>query len=307
MKQPFRSLKQLVEAAVGLGRQRIAVAVGQDPDVIESLKLAGDMNLADGIFVGDEAKIRNMAEKAGLNVPAANLIHEKDATACAQRAIALVRDGKADLLMKGKISTATLIKAVLDKEQGLRTGRHLCQVVVFEVPGFDRLFLMSDAAINIAPTLAQKAEIARNCIEVAHAIGIAEPKLVPLCALEFVNPDMPATVDAAALTMMNRRGQLTGAHVEGPLALDVALSRFAADRKNISSPVVADTDIFLHPDIEAANIFYRAVIYFAKGESGGIIVGARVPIILLSRAETPHTKIHSIAIAALVAKAAMGN
>jgi len=304
MKQPFKSLKELVEAARQLGKQRIAVAVGQDPDVIESLKLAGDMGLAEGIFVGDEAKVRTMADKVGLKVPASNLIHETDQAACAQKAIALVRDRKADLLMKGKVSTATLIKAVLDKETGLRTGRHLCQVVVFEVPGFQRLMIMSDAAINIAPTLAQKAEIARNCVEVAHAIGIAEPKLVPLCALEFVNPDMPATVDAAALTMMNRRGQVPGCVIEGPLALDVPLSQFAADRKGIQSPIVGDTDIFLHPDIEAANIFYRAVVYFAKGESGGIIVGARVPIILLSRAETPQTKIHSIAIAALVSKAA---
>jgi phosphate butyryltransferase len=300
MKQPFKSLKELVDSARQLGKQRIAVAVGQDPDVIESIKLAGEMGLAEGIFVGDKSKIQSLADKVGLKIPASKLIHETDPSACAQKATGLVREGKADLLMKGKVSTATLIKTVLDKETGLRTGRHLCQVVVFEVPGFKRLMIMSDAAINIAPTLAQKAEIAKNCIEVAHAIGIAEPKLVPLCALEFVNPDMPATVDAAALTMMNRRGQITGAYIEGPLALDVPLSEFAADRKGIKSPVVASADIFLHPDIEAANIFYRAVIYFAKGESGGIIVGAKVPIILLSRAETAQTKIHSIAIAALV-------
>lgn len=303
MKQPFQSLKELVEAARKLGKQRIAVAVGQDPDVIESLKLAGEMGLAEGIFVGDRGKIQSLAAKVGLKIPASRLIHESNQAACAQKAIALVRAGKADLLMKGKISTATLIKAVLDKEQGLRTGKHLCQVVVFGVPGFKRLFIMSDAAINIAPTLAQKAEIAKNCIEVAHAIGIAEPNLVPLCALEFVNPEMPATVDAAALTMMNRRGQITGAYIEGPLALDAPLSEFAADRKNIKSPVVANTDIFLHPDIEAANIFYRAVIYFARGESGGVIIGAKVPVILLSRAETAQTKINSIAIAALVANA----
>lgn len=304
MPQPFRSLQELVDSATKLGKQRIAVAVGQDPDVIESLKIAGEMGLAEGVFVGDEAKIRSMADKAGLKIPAANILHETSDSACAQKAIGLVREGKADLLMKGKVSTATLIKSVLDKEAGLRTGRHLCQVVVFEVPGWNRLMIMSDAAINIAPTLAQKAEIAKNCIEVAHAIRIVEPKLVPLCALEFVNPDMPATVDAAALTMMNRRGQITGAYIEGPLALDVPLSEFAADRKNIKSPVVASADIFVHPDIEAANIFYRAVVYFAKGESGGVIIGAKVPIILLSRAESAQTKIHSIAIAAMVAKAA---
>lgn len=304
MPQPFRSLRELVDSATKLGKQRIAVAVGQDPDVIESLKVAGEMGLAEGVFVGDEAKIRSMADKAGLKIPASHILHETSESACAQKAIGLVREGKADLLMKGKVSTATLIKSVLDRETGLRTGKHLSQVVVFEVPGWSRLMIMSDAAINIAPTLAQKAEIAKNCIEVAHAIGIPEPKLVPLCALEFVNPEMPATVDAAALTMMNRRGQITGAYIEGPLALDVPLSEFAADRKNLKSPVAASADIFLHPDIEAANIFYRAVVYFAKGESGGVIIGAKVPIILLSRAESAQTKIHSIAIAAIVARAA---
>jgi phosphotransacetylase len=160
--------------------------------------------------------------------------------------------------------------------------------------------IMTDGAINIAPTLAQKADICRNAIEVAQAIGIAEPKVVLLAALEFVNPDMPATVDAAALVQMNRRGQITGAYLEGPLALDVPLSRFAADRKNIQSPVVEATDVFICPDIEAANILYRAILYLARGESGGIVVGARVPLVLLSRAETPETKIRSIALALLV-------
>jgi phosphate butyryltransferase len=166
--------------------------------------------------------------------------------------------------MKGKISTAALIRAVLDKEGGLRTGRLLSQVIVFQVPGFNRLMIMTDAAINIAPTLEHKTEICRNAIEVARAIGIENPNLAALCALEFVNPEMPATLDAASLTLMNRRGQLRGAYVEGPIALDVPLSKFAAERKAIVSPLVENTDIFVAPDIEAANILYRAVLYFAK-------------------------------------------
>jgi phosphotransacetylase len=160
--------------------------------------------------------------------------------------------------------------------------------------------VMTDGAINIAPTLENKAEICRNAIEVAHALGIAEPKVVLLAALEFVNPAMPATVDAAALVQMNRRGQITGAYLEGPLALDVPLSRFAADRKGIASPVVEATDVLVAPDIEAANILYRAITYFAGGQSGGIIVGARVPLIVLSRAEPPETKIHSMSLALLL-------
>ncbi|MCX6620304.1 MAG: phosphate acyltransferase, partial [Acidobacteria bacterium] len=193
-----------------------------------------------------------------------------------------------------------LVKAVLDRDTGLRKGL-ISQVIVFQVPGFNRLMLMTDAAINIAPTLDQKADIVRNAITVAHAIGIDKPNVAMLTALEFVNAEMPATVDAASLTLMNRRGQITGGYLEGPIALDVPLSKFAADRKGIDSPLTEKTDIFICPDIEAANILYRAILYFAGGESGGVVIGAKVPIILLSRAETPQTKIRSIAIALLVA------
>jgi len=299
----FRSLDALVDAARRKGPVKIAVAAGHDPDVIAALKQARETGLAEGVFVGSADKIRALAKEAWLDIPDAQLIHEPDDAAAARRAIALVRDGQARLLMKGKVGTATLVRAVLDKDAGLRAGRLLSQVIVFQIPGEYRLRIMTDAAINIAPTLEQKADMCRNTIEVAHAIGIEKPNVALLCALEFVNQDMPATVDAAALTMMNRRGQITGAYLEGPVALDVPLSKFAADRKGIDSPLVENTDIFIAPDIEAANILYRAILYFAKGESGGIVVGARVPLILLSRAETPETKIRSIAIAILTAAA----
>ncbi|MEW5978065.1 MAG: bifunctional enoyl-CoA hydratase/phosphate acetyltransferase [Acidobacteriota bacterium] len=300
----YKNLDELVSSAQATGPVQIAVAAGHDPDVIEALKQARDLGLAEGIFVGNSDKIRALAGKVGLEVSDDQILHEADEAVAARKAIGLIREGKARLLMKGKISTATLVRAVLDKEAGLRTGRLLSQVIVFEVPGFKRLMLMTDAAINIAPSLEQKAEICRNAIEVAQAIGIEKPNLAALCALEFVNSEMPATIDAAGLTMMNRRGQLTGAYVEGPVALDVPLSRFAAERKSIDSPLVEKTDIFVAPDIEAANILYRAILYFAKGESGGVVIGAKVPLILLSRAETPETKIRSIAIAILVANRA---
>jgi phosphate butyryltransferase len=299
----FHTLDELVEAARAQGPVRIAVAAGHDPDVIEAIKRASEIGLAEGIFVGDSEKIRSLAKTVGFDVPPEHLLDEQDEAAAARKAIALIRQGEAALLMKGKVGTATLIRAVLDRESGLRTGRLLSQVIVFQAPGIDRLMLMSDAAINIAPTLEQKADICRNAIEVAHAIRIEKPNLALLCALEFVNPDMSATVDAAALTMMNRRGQLSGAYMEGPIALDVPLSRFAAERKRVDSPLVEDTDIFIAPDIEAANILYRAILYFAKGESGGIVAGAKVPLVLLSRAETPETKIRSIAIGILTAAA----
>ena len=297
----FRNLEELVEAARARGPARIAVAAGHDPDVIAALKQARDMNLADGIFVGNAEKIRALAAAVDYRLTDEQVIDERDEAAAARRAIGFIREGRASLLMKGKLATATLVRAVLDREAGLRAGRQLSQVIVFQAPGINRLMIMTDAAINIAPTLEQKAEICRNAIEVAHAIGIERPNLAALCALEFVNAEMPATMDAAALTMMNRRGQITGAYIEGPIALDVPLSRFAADRKGIQTPLVEATDIFVAPDIEAANILYRAILYFAGGESGGIVVGAKVPLILLSRAETPDTKIRSIAIGVMVA------
>ena len=214
----------------------------------------------------------------------------------------MIKDGKADLLMKGKVTTAKMIRGVLDKERGLRTGKLLSQVVTYQIPGIPRLVIITDSAITIAPTLEQKADICRNAIEVAHALGIEEPKVALLAALEFVNPAMPATLDAAALTQMNRRGQIAGAYLEGPLALDVPLSRFAAERKSIESPVVEATDIFVCPDIEAANILSRGAIYFAGAQYGGVVVGASVPLVLLSRAEHAETKINSIALALVVMK-----
>jgi phosphate butyryltransferase len=296
----IQSLRELVERARQLGPAKIVVVEAHDPDVLESLTQAESLGLATPILVGNPSKIEGVARKVGYRLRPESLLATADEEASIHQAIDLVREGKGDLLMKGKVPTATLIRGVLDKERGLRTGKLLSQVIVFQVPHIPRLMLMTDGAINIAPTLEQKADICRNAIEVAHALGIAEPKVVLLAALEFVNPAMPATVDAAALAQMNRWGQISGAYLEGPLALDVPLSRFAADRKSIQSPVVEATDVFIAPDIEAANILYRAITYFAQGQSGGIIMGARVPLVLLSRAEPPETKLHSISLALLL-------
>src|ERR1022692_2934583 len=278
----FRSFDELLDASRARGPVSIAVAAAHDPDVIEALKRARELGLAEGILVGRGSEIRALAREGGFDLPDSQIVNEPDPAAAMRQAIALVREGRAGLLMKGRIATASLIRALLDKDAGLRTNRQLSQVIVFQVPGFDRLMLLTDAAINIAPTLAQKAELCRNAIEVAHAIGIEKPNIAALCA-------------------MNRRGQLAGCYIEGPIALDAPLSKFAAERKRISSPVVENTDIFLAPDIEAANILYRAIVYFAKAESGGIVLGARVPVVLLSRAETPETKVRSIAIGVLTA------
>ena len=295
----IHNFHELIEQARQYGPARIAVVEAHDPDVLESLAQAEPLGLAKAILVGNPAKIEAAANKVGYKLRPELLLSTPSEEASIQQSMGLVRDGKADLVMKGKVTTAHLIRGVLDKEHGLRTGKLLSQVIVFQAPGIPRLMVMTDAAINIAPTLEQKADICRNAIDVAHALGISNPKVVLLTALEFVNAAMPATVDAAALVQMNRRGQISGAYLEGPLALDVPLSRFAAERKSIQSPVVEATDVFIAPNIEAANILYRAITYFAGGPSGGIIMGARVPLVLLSRAEPPETKIHSICLALL--------
>jgi phosphate butyryltransferase len=299
----IRSLDELVATARRLGPVRVAVAAGHDPDAIEGMAKARALGLAEGVFVGDAARIEVMAADAGLPLAPDQVIPAADDVSAVRQAIALVREQKADLVMKGKLSTATMVHAILDRETGLRTGRLLSQVVVFQVPGADRLMLLTDAAINIAPTLDQKADICRNVIEVAHALGIDHPNVALLCALELVKSEMPATVDAAALVQMNRRGQIERALLEGPIALDAVLSRFAAERKGIDSPIVEATDVLVAPDVEAANILYRSILYFAHAQSGGVVVGAKVPLVLLSRAEPPETKIHSIALAILVAAA----
>ena len=279
---------------------RIAVVFGHNPDVLASFKNAEKLRLAEPILIGDPARIGKAASQVGYPLRKETLREAGSEQAAIRGAVEMVRNGEADLLMKGKVTTADLIRGVLDRERGLRTGRLLSQVIAFQVPGIDRLMLMTDSALNIAPNLEQKADLCRNAIEMAHALGIEEPKVVLLTALEFVNPAMPATVDAAALVQMNRRGQIKGAYLEGPLAMDAPLSRFAAERKGIQSPVVEATDVFIAPNIEAANILYRAIVYFARALSGGIIVGAKVPLVVLSRAEPPETKLHSIALAKIM-------
>ena len=279
---------------------RIAVVFGHDPDVLASFKDAEKLRLVEPILIGDSARIAKAATQVGYPLRKETLREAGSEQAAIRGAVEMVRNGEADLLMKGKVTTADLIRGVLDRERGLRTGRLLSQVIAFQVPGIDRLMFMTDSALSIAPNLEQKADLCRNAIELAHALGIEEPKVVLLTALEFVNPAMPATVDAAALVQMNRRGQIKGAYLEGPLAMDAPLSRFAAERKGIKSPVVEATDVFIAPNIEAANILYRAIVYFARSLSGGIIVGAKVPLVLLSRAEPPETKLHSIALAKIM-------
>ena len=301
VESPVTSLKQLLELARKIGPRKISVAVAQEKAVLQAIKKAEELGLIEAILVGNQEQITRIASDFGWQIPTGKIINEPDYTMSIRLAASLVRDKKADIIMKGKATSADIYRVVLDNEAGLRTGRLLSQVVVFQVPGFNRLMLMSDASVSIAPNLLQKAEICRNAIEVAHALGMDMPRLAALSTLELVNPDIPSTVDAASLTVMNRRNQITGAIIDGPIALDAALAEWTAEEKGFTSPVAGCTDIFICPNIEAANILYRAITYFAGGESGGLVMGAAAPILVLSRAEPVETKINSICLGILMA------
>jgi phosphate butyryltransferase len=301
--QPLQNWGAVVARAREHGPRRVVVAAAQDADVIRAAAECEALGLAEFILIGDRGKIETISREEGYRLDSDRVIDERDPAAAARTAARMAGAGDADIIMKGKVNTADLIRSILDREVGLRTGRLISGTIVMEVPGVERLMVLSDASINIAPTLTQKAELIENAVATARAVGILEPKVAVLTAFEFVNADMPATVDAACLSLMARRGQIQGAIVEGPIALDVAVSAWAAERKGFQSPVTGQADVFVCPTIEAANIMLRAIIYFAHGKVGGILQGAKVPIVLLSRAEPAETKVNSVALAVLAGAA----
>ena len=283
-------------------KKTLAVAVAQDEPVLEAVKAAKDKGIADAILVGDKAKIEEVATKIDMDLTEFEIIHEEDVKKAALKAIELVSSGAADMVMKGLVDTATFLRSVLNKEVGLRTGKLMSHVSVFEIEGIDRLILLTDAAFNTYPDLKQKVQIINNSVMVAKACGIQNPKVAPICAVEVVNPDMPATVDAALLSKMSDRGQIKGCIVDGPLALDNALSEEAAHHKGITGPVAGKADILLLPNIDVANVMYKSLTYTAPTKNGGILVGTSAPVILTSRADSFETKVNSIALAALVSE-----
>ena len=231
------------------------------------------------------------------------VINEPDTVAASLKAVQLVHDGKADMYMKGLLDTKTFLKSVLDKEVGLRTGKPLSHVCVFEVPGIDRLLFLTDVAFMPYPTLEDKVNIINYTVEIANACGVDMPKVAPLAAVEVVNPKMPVTVDAAELTKMNEEGKITGCIVDGPLSLDIALYKEAAEEKGaLDRKVAGDADILLFPDIHAGNLVYKAIVHMVDVKNGNILTGTKAPVILTSRSDTCEVKVNSIALAALAAE-----
>lgn len=295
-------LEHLIDQAAGQPKKTVAVAVAEDHEVIEAVAKAIKLQLAQFRLYGNQEKIMGMLQEHGLQTSEhIEVIAAASSAEAAELSVKAVRNGEADVLMKGNIPTANILKAVLNKEWGLRKGSVLSHVAAFEVPNYDRLIFVTDAAMNIAPDVTQKAAIIQNTVEVARAIGIDLPKVAPIAAVEVVNPAMQATIDAAMLTQMNRRGQIKNCVVDGPLALDNAVSQIAAEHKGIVSDVAGKADILLVPTIEAGNVLYKSLVYFADAKVGAMIAGAKAPIVLTSRADSAETKVYSLALAVTTA------
>jgi phosphate acetyltransferase len=295
--------EQLLERCRGLAPIPTAVAYPCEETALSAAIDAGTQGLIEPILVGPAAMIAEIAKAKGIDLRGAQVVDAADSRAAAATAVQLVRQGRAELLMKGSLHTDELLGAVVARETGLRTGRRLSHVFLMDVPTYHKVLIVTDAAINIAPTLEDKVDICQNAIDLARALGVERPKVAILAAVETVNSKMPATLDAAALCKMAERGQIRGGILDGPLAFDNAISREAAKIKGITSEVAGDPDILLAPDLEAGNMMAKQLTFLANADSAGLVLGARVPIILTSRADSLRSRVASCAVAVLAAHA----
>ena len=280
-----------------------AVAHPCDKSSLEGAVEAARLGLIAPILVGPRARIEDAAREAGIDIREYPIVDAAHSHAAAAAAVQLVRESKAEALMKGSLHTDELMGAVVKGDTGLRTARRISHCFVMDVPGHEDALIVTDAAVNIAPTLAEKADILQNAIDLAHALRVEEVRVAILSAMETVNPKVPSTLDAAALCKMVDRHQITGAVVDGPLALDNAINLDAARIKKIDSPVAGRANVLLVPDLDAGNMLAKSLTFLAGADAAGIVLGARVPIILTSRADSVTTRLASCAVAALVAKA----
>ena len=296
-----KSFEELISKANQKTLKKVSVSNAQDEPVLQAVKAAKEQNIATAILVGDEAKIREIAASIDMDLTDFEIINEPDTEAAALKAVELVHNGKADILLKGLLETKTFLKSVLNKEVGLRTGKMLSHVCVFEIEGINRLLFFTDVAFNTYPTLADKVNIINNAVEVAHACGIECPKVAPLCAVETVNPKMQPTVDADNLTKMYEGGDFKGCQIYGPLSMDLAIDPEAAVHKGVTNPVAGHADILLFPNIDAGNITYKSLVRTAKVKIGNVLVGTSAPVVLTSRSDDFQTKLNSIALATVIA------
>lgn len=295
----FSGFESLLERAKSKGKAKVAVAVAADKEVLEAIKIAEKEGLIDSVLVGDAEEIRRLAQEVGFDLEGVELIHEPSSEAAVHKAVDAVVNGQAHFLMKGQINSSDFLRAVLRPVRGLRTGRLLSHFAAFQVPGFSRLLFVTDGGMNIAPNLEQKKEILANAVLYLQGIGMDLVNVIVLAANEVANVKMPATMDAQALAEMNQAGEFPGAIVEGPLALDGAVSSAALKHKGIASKINGNVDLFLVPSIEVGNVLGKSMVYFAGATMAGIVLGAQVPIVMTSRNDTPRSKFMALTMAAL--------
>jgi phosphate acetyltransferase len=295
--------QQLVSLCASLEPIPTAVVHPCDQTSLEGAVRAAEARLIVPVLVGPEAKIRSIAQSQGLDITPYEIVSTEHSHAAAAKAVAIARTGKVEALMKGSLHTDELMAEVVNKDTGIRTARRISHVFIMDVPTYPKPLFITDAAVNIAPNLEDKVDIVQNAIELARALRIEKPKVAILSAVETVTSKIPSTIDAAALCKMSERGQITGGILDGPLALDNAISPEAASIKNIKSPVAGDADILLVPDLESGNMLAKELSFLANADAAGIVLGARVPIILTSRADNVRTRLASCAVAALYAQA----
>ncbi len=294
----LKSLEVFFDIAKQKTKKKLVIAAAEDEPVIAAVKKATEIGLVEPIFVGNKEKVQSISTQIGFDISNFNFIEENEPAKASKAAVKVVLEGSAQIIMKGLVSTADYLRAILDKENGLRTGLLLSHIGIFQIPAYHKLLGLTDAAQNIAPTFEEKVGIIQNAVDLFHRLGIDIPKVALLAAVETINPKMPATTDAALITMMNRRKQIRGCIIDGPLAFDNSISKEAAEHKGVDSPVAGDTDLLVAPNIEVGNALYKSFTYFANGTVAAIILGAKVPIVLTSRADSDDSKLMSIALAA---------
>lgn len=292
----INSIKDIIEIAREKGTKRLAVACPDDRNVLSAVDRAKLSGIVIPILVGDKSSVLSVAEELSIDLSDYEIYDfPVPAEACLE-AVKLVSSGKADLLMKGLVDTAVLLRAVLDERFGLRSGKVLSHISIMELPNYPKLLSVTDAAMNIAPGVPEKRQIVENAVRMLSKLGVENPNVAAVCAIEKVNPKMQATLDAAELVKLNRSGELKNCVVAGPLGLDNAISEKAATIKGITDPVAGHADIILCPDIEAGNILYKALSFLTYAKSGSVVVGAKAPVVLTSRADCEDTKFNSIAL-----------
>jgi phosphate acetyltransferase len=307
MERKHQKYQNLIARCKALTPVACAVAHPCDESSLRGAVEAAQMGLLKPILVGPKARIDALAKQFGIDISACEVVDAPHSEGSAEIAVRLAREGKAEMLMKGSLHTDELMAAVVKRETGLRTSRRISHCFIMDVPAIDRVVIITDAAVNIFPTLVDKVHIVQNAIDLARALGLESPKVAILSAMETVNPQVPSTIEAAALCKMAERGQITGGILDGPLALDNAIDLGAAKIKKITSPVAGCADILVVPDLEAGNMLAKSLSFMADADAAGIVLGARVPIILTSRADSVETRLASCAVAALVAKAKREN